>query len=294
MSEFSKDVLTSCMPAIDPGKVQFLYSPADTSRFHPVSESEKMALRQKLLPSWMPRNAFILGWVGRNQWRKQVWLPYKVLAYLRHGNYWVCQDCHRVNLPNEVQLLNEQLGLAPAKPALPNTGSDLTCRHCRSGRVEKAMPLSDIYLWLHMNDEPNITWQKSGMEQLYGVKPGQDIHYTDGHEALPSRGPSDMAELYQLWDCLLYLSGGEGFGLPAWEALCSSLPVVYTNYSSPAEFLTKANAGLPVGGLLQPESASCIWRMIADVPQVLEAVLHWFADRQLVKRLGSNGRAFVQ
>jgi glycosyltransferase involved in cell wall biosynthesis len=93
---------------------------------------------------------------------------------------------------------------------------------------------------------------------------------------------------------LLYLSGGEGFGLPAWEALCSSLPVIYTNYSAHAEFLSKARAGLPVGGILQPESKSCIWRMIADVPQALETVRYLFADRELGNRLGANGPAFVQ
>ena len=99
--------------------------------------------------------------------------------------------------------------------------------------------------------------------------------------------------LYRIWDGLLFLSGGEGFGLPAWEAMCSALPVVYTNYSAHGEFLTRADAGLPVGGILQPEAKTCIWRMVADVAQAVEAVQKLYFDRALALRLGENGRSFA-
>ncbi len=100
--------------------------------------------------------------------------------------------------------------------------------------------------------------------------------------------------LYRIWDGLLFLSGGEGFGLPAWEAMCSALPVVYTNYSAHGEFLSRADAGLPVGGILQPEAKTCIWRMVADVPQAVEAVRKLYFDRALARRLGENGRSFAE
>jgi len=83
-------------------------------------------------------------------------------------------------------------------------------------------------------------------------------------------------------------------GLPAWEAMCAGIPTIYTNYSAHAEFLGKANAGLAVGGILQPEPKNCIWRMIADLPEVIEAVRRLYFDRKLATLLGSNGRAFVQ
>jgi glycosyltransferase involved in cell wall biosynthesis len=104
----------------------------------------------------------------------------------------------------------------------------------------------------------------------------------------------DIPSLYQLWDGLLYLSGGEGFGLPAWEAMCAGLPTIYTNYSGHADFLGKAEAGLPVGGILQPEAKTCIWRMVADVSQVVEAVRRLYFDRNLAALLGANGREFVK
>ena len=106
--------------------------------------------------------------------------------------------------------------------------------------------------------------------------------------------PADMPALYQSWDCLLYLSGGEGSGRPAWEAMACALPVVYTNYSAHAEFLSRANAGLPVGGILQPERRSCIWRIIADLEQAIEALRKIYFGRALGNTLGASGCAFVQ
>ncbi len=105
--------------------------------------------------------------------------------------------------------------------------------------------------------------------------------------------PEDLPMLYRIWDCLLHLSGGEGFGLPAWEAMCAALPVVYTNYSAHGEFLRRGKAGLPVSGILQPEPKTCIWRMVADVPQAIEAVRRLYFDRKLARELGANGRRFA-
>ena len=102
-----------------------------------------------------------------------------------------------------------------------------------------------------------------------------------------------MPFIYQSWDCLLYPSGGEGFGLPVWEAMCSGLPIVYTNYSAHAELATLGGCGLPIGGVFQPEEKSCIWRMIADIPQAIEAVRRVYSDQPLRIKLGENGRAFA-
>jgi hypothetical protein len=52
--------------------------------------------------------------------------------------------------------------------------------------------------------------------------------------------------------------------------------------------------GLPVGGVLQPEAKQCIWRMVADVPQAIEAVRRLYFDRKLAQQLGANGRTFVR
>jgi glycosyltransferase involved in cell wall biosynthesis len=294
MSDFSSRVVLSCLPAIDPAKVAYMYSPADIARFKPVSDDERLSLRQRMLPPWMPQDAFLIGWVGRNQWRKQIWVLYSVIHYLRSGDYTVCRDCGRVSVRRTAP------PPACASDELPQRWPEASpsrnvCRHCRSDHIEPAHPLSNVFLWLHMPEEPGQQeWDRSWLENHYEVTPCRDIHYTEGHKLGNFKNPAEMPDLYRLWDCLLYLSGGEGFGLPAWEAMCCGIPVVYTNYSSHGEFLSRANAGLPVGGILQPEKRTCIWRMAADVEQAIEASRKIYFDRALGSALGTNGRAFVR
>lgn len=293
-SEFSMGVLASTLPGFPRERLGYLYSPADTERFAPVPEEVRAEGRKNLFPPWLPPTAFVLGWIGRNQWRKQAWLPYKVIHYLRTGGYCVCPRCGRVSL----------LDWDPARQRYVEPGDDALearpgsapgiCQHCGAPGFERAEPMEDVYLWLHMPEEPELAWPVQLLEQQFGLKRGRDIHYTEGYGIKAGLATGDMPALYNLWDCLLYLSGGEGFGLPAWEAMGCGLPVIYTNYSSHAEFLGRARAGLPVSGVLQPEAQTCIWRMIADVGQVIEAVRRLRSDPALGCSLGRNGRAFAE
>jgi glycosyltransferase involved in cell wall biosynthesis len=296
-SEFAKNVLTATLPDLPREKLGYLYSPADTKRFAPISGAAKAALRRDLLPPWMKQDGFILGWVGRNQWRKQVWLLYKVIHYLRRGAYLVCEKCGRVSLFDwdpARQVFSEDDAEVAAVESRPGY-SYRCCHQCGSTQVERAAPMEDAYLWLHMpEDEPEKDWPAQMLEQQFALRRDRDIFYTAGCASKAALPPDSMPALYNLWDALLYLSGGEGFGLPAWEAMCCGLPAAYTNYSSHAEFLGRGRAGLPVSGILQPERDSCIWRMIADVPQTIAAVRKLYFDRGLRAELSSNGRAFAE
>jgi glycosyltransferase involved in cell wall biosynthesis len=293
-SEFSRDVLAHSLPDMDPAKLDYLYSPADTARFSPILDAAKAELRRDLFPGWMQRSAFVMGWIGRNQWRKQVWVPYKILHYLRTGQYLVCPNCERVSLLDWDPVLRAHGTVATrAKENRPSYNFQ-TCAHCRSPAALKAEPLEDVILWLHMAEEPGEDWPVRRLEEQFALSRERDIFYTEGFGLKSALSPADVPALYNLWDCLLYLSGGEGFGLPAWEAMCSGLPLIYTNYSAHAELVGRAHAGLGVGGILQPERKSCIWRMIADVPQVIEAVRKLYFNRDLGCRLGCNGRQFAE
>ena len=63
MSEFSSRVAAS-VPALRHRKIQYMCSPADITRFKPVAEAEKRHLRAQLFPDWMPKDAFLAGWIG--------------------------------------------------------------------------------------------------------------------------------------------------------------------------------------------------------------------------------------
>jgi glycosyltransferase involved in cell wall biosynthesis len=270
-----------------------MYSPADCERFKPTDKEEKASLRAELFPKWMARDSFVLGWVGRDQWRKQVWLLYKAIHYLRNGDYVVCGSCGRVSLLDWDPARQQSLAAVGAVLESPPNYKYDRCVHCSSADVSRAEPLRDIYLWCHMADEPEEGWPLRRLEEQWGVRRDGDVFYTPEHGLKSALAPEDVPTLYKLWDGLLFLSGGEGFGLPVWEAMCCGLPVVYTNYSAHAELVGRANAGLPVGGILQPDG-SCIWRMIADIPQVVAAVRRLYMDRCFSNELGLNGRAYVE
>ena len=261
MSEFSIEVVARCLPMVARGKLGYRNSPADLGRFGPATELTRAEMRRDLLPPWMPQEAFLLGWIGRNQWRKQVWVLYKVLHYLRTGEYLVCPACGRVSLfdwdPAQQAHLEQPGHVLETRPGYRYDA----CGHCGSPSVEKAKPLNDVFLWCHMADEPEEAWPARVLEWQFGLRRDRDLYYTPGHGLKSALSTDDVPMLFRIWDCLLYLSGGEGFGLPAWEAMCSALPVVYTNYSAHGKFLSRGQAGLPVGGLLQPEPKNCIWRM---------------------------------
>ncbi len=292
-SEFSKNVVACCVPAVAKGKLGYRYSPADLERFAPVTEEVRAEMRRDLFPAWMWQEAFVLGWVGRNQWRKQNWVLYKVLHYLRTGQYLVCRRCGRVSLfdwdPARQLHLNAEGLVLESRPGYRYE----VCAHCGSNEIEQARPLQDVFLWCHTPEEPDEAWPLRWIEGQFALRRDRDLYYTPGHGLKSALAPEDVPMLYRIWDCLLYLSGGEGFGLPAWEAMCSGLPVVYTNYSAHGEFLSRGKAGLPVGGILQPEPKNCIWRMVADVPQAIEAVRRLYFDRGLARELGANGCRFA-
>lgn len=288
-SEFSMNVVLNCLKAVNASKVGFRYSPADTERFSPIDESTRVEMRRDLLPSWMPAGAFVLGWNGRNQWRKQNWVLYKVVHYLRRGGYLVCSKCKRVSL-----LEWDPTRACHAIPEQRGEGEQRHCPRCGSEEKELAKALPDIFLWCHTPEDGEQAWPLRRLEEQFDLRRDRDVYYTPGHGLKSALSPEDTPMLYRIWDCLLYLSGGEGFGLPAWEAMCSALPVVYTNYSAHAEFVGRGKAGLAVGGILQPEPQNCIWRMVADVGQAVEAVRRLYFDRRLGKQLGENGREFAR
>ena len=294
-SDFSKQVITACLPDVDAARVATLYCPVDTDRFQPASREEKAELRQDLLPPWMPRDAFILGCTGRNTWAKQIWTLYKTVSCLRKGNYAVCSACGKSSLidQNVPDSGRVQIG-DPGACSRPEVGSE-SCPHCGFPNIAPAKPLNDVFLWLHTPlDDAHSAWPVQLLENQFDVRPGRDVHYTEGYGVRSPLAPENMPYLYQLWDCLLYLSGGEGLALSAWEAMSCGIPVVYTNYSAQGEIVGRANGGLPVGGTLQPEPKCGAFRMVADVSQAIDAVRKLYFDPDLRQKLGLNGRQFAE
>lgn len=66
-----------------------------------------------------------------------------------------------------------------------------------------------------------------------------------GWDQRAERKDFTMQEMYDLYcnaDCLVHPSHGEGIGMPILEAAGTGLPVIFTNWSSPAEYLDESNS----------------------------------------------------
>lgn len=200
-TDFGRRVFLACHPDQETAKVNFLYSPADVTRFVPVSNTEKIGLRQDLFPSWMPLTAFVLGWVGFNQWRKQIWVLYQVIHLLRTGKYFLCPDCKKPGLFDSNPSTFFPMSGAPRGFTFTTSAS---CPHCGSVNTMLPEPIKDILLWLHMpRDSLHNAWPVELLENLYGIQQGKDIYYTEGIDERSHLSPLDMPALHQLWDALL-------------------------------------------------------------------------------------------
>jgi glycosyltransferase involved in cell wall biosynthesis len=109
----------------------------------------------------------------------------------------------------------------------------------------------------------------------------------------------EIYELESACDCFVSLHRSEGFGFAVAEAMYLGKPVISTDWSATAEFVTHAN-GCPVRARLValdrnhgPYAKGQFW---AD-PDVDDAAAHMrrlFSDRTLCARLGAAARATIE
>lgn len=115
-------------------------------------------------------------------------------------------------------------------------------------------------------------------------------------ETLPR---ADIYALEAACDCFVSLHRSEGFGLAIAEAMFLAKPVIATDWSAPAEFVTVDN-GCPVRASLVtleqnhgPYAKGSTWAD-PDVAQAAEFMTRLFADRTLGARLGAAARATIE
>lgn len=61
---------------------------------------------------------------------------------------------------------------------------------------------------------------------------GDKVSYTQPYDMLFRMKPDNMAQLYNVFDCLLAPSTNEGFGIPQIEAMASGVPVISTDFTA--------------------------------------------------------------
>jgi glycosyltransferase involved in cell wall biosynthesis len=288
LTEFGEETLKNSCPELKNTELEVIYHPIDLPRFHVLDKEEKLEKRKEMWAPDLDKDAFVMGWIGRNQFRKMNYKMWEVLHYLIYGDYIKCNDCGRITRKewDHCAMKSRDVG----RLRLYDPDYDYTdCWYCKSESVVEGTPHDDIYLWAHMNKQ-DPGWNPNVNAAMWDVT--RKIVFTNGINMVKGLSSEHLAGLISTWDCMLYLSGGEGFGIPAYEAMACGVPSVYTNYSSHADFCQ--HGGYPVRCEFIPELAFNIQRSQADVNHAIEQCLHAYYDRETLAEKGRSARAFVE
>lgn len=294
LSHFGKEVLLRGNKEIKDRDISVMYHPIDMSRYPVLTDNQISDIRSKILPKHINSNAFICGWVGKNQFRKQNYRLWEITHYMVYGDYIKCNTCKRVTVKEwnhttrAVKDPDKYPGeLDRIRSYHPDYRYDY-CWHCKSTDISPGKPNPNFYLWLHMDkNEPGYSCNLH--ENMWRVN--NNCVYTNNLKGLTGVKSRDLALLISSWNCMLYPSGGEGYGNPAAEAMASGIPIVYSDYSSHAEFCKFG--GLPIRATFQPEIANGIQRAVIDVNHAVEQMLSLTESKELCKKLGEDGRRFM-
>jgi glycosyltransferase involved in cell wall biosynthesis len=234
-------------------------------------------------------NSFVIGWVGRDQYRKQVWKLWELMHYLVHGDYITCNNCGKVTLME----FDKMMGCPRAIGLLRMYDADYnyqTCWHCNSSDIAKGIPNDDIFAWSHMSPAQGDGWDPNQLGDIWRVRP--KVYSTSG--LTPNRGikTEEMPQVYRMFDVFYCMSGGEGFGIPVLESMATGIPVAFTNYSAHAEVV--GDTGIPINCQWTCEMNSCYDRASADTADAIAKLLPFIKDKSKLAPLKEKARTRAQ
>lgn len=222
-------------------QVKFIYNidtnyiphAVDTKNYFPLSEEEKIKLKEK----WGFKDKFIVGVVARNQGRKMLDRTIKSFAMFSK------------NHPDALLFMHTD----PTDVAAPFDMMQLINRYQIQNRV--------VF---------------SGMNFFNGFDYKQ------------------MNEVYNVMDCFLLTTSGEGFGVPIIEAMACKVPVIATDYTTTPELLVEdGECGLPAKLKAELTGSWNVERGIMDDDDCVKQIERLYNDKELRIRLGEMGKQKV-
>ena len=104
--------------------------------------------------------------------------------------------------------------------------------------------IPNAILFLHLDpDDPAAPWKIQELVKRYNLE--NRVVYS-GMKAFKGIGWDKMNGIYNVMDCFLLTTTGEGFGIPLIEAMACEIPVVATDYTTTPELVLNNKAGLGI------------------------------------------------
>jgi len=271
VTQFGQDALTDAIGR----SANYIYHGVDIEQFKPISREDQRAQRPEPTGTAMDRDAFVLGFVGHTQYRKQNWNMFQIMRYLIDGTYVICNECDRVTL----------VPLDPIKMKPRENVAIHQCSHCSSIDIYWEKP-RHVVLWYHTFERPNTEYSPTNLKNIWDLE-GRVI-FTDQMEDSKGRPDAEMPHLFRMFDAYLALSGGEGFCIPIIECYASGVPVVYCNYSGHGEVGAYAGVGVDYY-CLQPNVGEPINRAIPNIEQSIREVVRLMDNEDHYKSTRQRG-----
>lgn len=196
-----------------------------------MSERKRVTLGKQF------RDKFIVGYVGRNQLRKGI--PRVMKAFKAFNcQTWIARD--------NVSIKDQETGEVSKTYTAEEFCRDKQCFRCDvcpAFRQRQETENSVIYLHTTRgdgnspHDRPGIGWRideladRLNLHGRVGMTPNLNVE-----RGIPRAA---LAQIMNCFDVHLFLSYGEGFGLPIAESIACGVPTIVTDYSSMPELVEK-------------------------------------------------------
>jgi len=191
----------------------------------------------------------------------------------------------------------------------PRKNLDRTIKAMRL--IADQIPNAMLFLHLDPNDPAQPMWNIQELVKKFNLE--NRVVYS-GMSAFSGFPQSEMNNIYNIMDCFLLTTSGEGFGVPIIEAMSCEIPVVATDYTTTPELVIKNNAGLGIklSGVeildlfalkSQDYDKACFnatqlgsWevdRGLCDIENCAKQIKFLYDNPTTAKVMGSNGRLAV-
>ena len=212
---------------------------------------------------------------------------------------------------NELRIrwgLNDKFVIGVVARNQPRKNLDRTIK--TMALLRDKIPNAVLLLHLDPNDPAQQMFNIPSLIQRYNLD--NRIVFT-GMKAYKGFGWYQMNEVYNLMDCFLLTTSGEGFGIPIIEAMSCEVPVLATDYTTTQELVKDNQAGLGINlsGCeetdwskdLKMTDFECLdgtitgsWeveRGFCSIKDAVNKLVYLYKNPEFAKRFGVNGRRAV-
>jgi len=123
----------------------------------------------------------------------------------------------------------------------PRKNLDRTIKAMRL--IADKIPEAVLFLHLDPEDPAQQSWKINELVKKLNLE--NRVVYS-GMSAFNGFPQSEMNNVYNVMDCFLLTTSGEGFGIPIIEAMSCEVPVVATDYTTTPELVINNQAGLSI------------------------------------------------